>query len=235
MLNIKRLFLVCISFSVFFAVSAVNAQKHNQFNANKQRTGVWKKYYKNKMIRYTGQFKDGKEVGTFKFYDQNSSQFPMAIKKFHPKSDSVSVQYFFLNGMLKTTGLFLGRERAGKWLYYFPKGTVMSEEFYNNGKLSGSLKVFYKNGKLTENTIYKEGMLHGVSKKYADTGILIEEVNYANGKENGDAMYYELNGSLRERGLYKNGKRIGKWEFYLDGEVIDAKKKKALKKYKKKG
>ena len=235
MLNIKRLFLVCLFFSVFLMVTSVNAQKFNQFDSNKQRTGVWKKYYKNKKIRYTGQFKNGKEIGVFKFYDQNSSQFPVAIKKFHPKSDSVSVEYFFLNGTLKTTGLFLGRERAGKWLYYFQKGTVMLEEFYKDGKLSGALKIFYKNGKLTESAIYKRGLLHGVSKKYADTGILIEEVNYANGKENGEAKYYELNGNLKERGLYKNGKRIGKWEFYLDGEVIDAKKKKALKKYKKKG
>lgn len=235
MLNIKRLFLVFLSFSVFLAVSAVNAQKYNQFDVNKQRTGVWKKYYKNKKIRYTGQFKSGKEVGIFKFYNQNSSQFPAAIKKFYPKSDSVSVQYFFLNGTLKSTGLFLGRERAGQWLYYFPKGTVMSEEFYKNGKLSGNLKIFYKNGKITEDTSYKEGLLHGVSKKYADTGILIEEINYIKGKENGEAKYYELNGNLKERGFYKNGKRIGKWEFYLDGELIDAKKKKALEKYKKKG
>ena len=38
----------------------VNAQKINQFDANKKRTGVWVKYHPNKRIRYTGEFKNGR-------------------------------------------------------------------------------------------------------------------------------------------------------------------------------
>ena len=235
MINIKRLFLLCVTFAVFLPSAIVNAQKINQFDANKKRTGVWKKYYKNKRIRYTGQFKDGKEIGTFTFYDMGSSQFPSAIKDFHSNSDSVTVRYFFLNGKLKTKGLFLKRERVGKWLYYFSKGGIMSEEFYNNGKLSGSLKIYYPNGKLTEHTHYKDGLLHGLSKKYSDSGVLIEVLMYEKGKEHGEAKYFELNGNLKERGIYKHGKRFGKWEFYMDGEVVDPKKKKELLKLKKKG
>ena len=49
---------------------------------------------------------------------------------------------------------------------------------------------------------------------------------FQNGKANGLASYYELSGSLKERGNYKDGKRIGKWEFYLDGEIVDDKQKK---------
>jgi hypothetical protein len=39
-----------------------------------------------------------------------------------------------------------------------------------------------------------------------------------------------LNGNLKETGSYLAGKRIGKWEYYLDGEVAsdeDLKKKKS--------
>ena len=72
--------------------------------------------------------------------------------------------------------------------------------------------------------------MHGLSKKYSDKGVLIEEVLFENGKANGLAKYYELSGNLKERGIYKDGKRVGKWEFYLDGEIVDDKKKKeALK------
>jgi len=59
---------------------------------------------------------------------------------------------------------------------------------------------------------------------------LIEEVTFENGLENGLAKYYELNGKLKEKGVYKNGKRIGKWEFYIDGEMVsDNKRKETLK------
>ena len=44
------------------------------------------------------------------------------------------------------------------------------------------------------------------------------------------AKYFELSGGLKERGVYKNGIRVGKWEFYLDGEVVDAKKQRETRK-----
>jgi hypothetical protein len=36
-----------------------------------------------------------------------------------------------------------------------------------------------------------------------------------------------LNGTLKETGIYIDGKRVGKWEYYMDGEILtdDEKKK----------
>ena len=73
MINIKRIFSTALLLAAFFTTAA-QAQKINQFDANGKRHGVWKKYYddnKNK-IRYSGEFKNGKEVGTFNFYEPNS-------------------------------------------------------------------------------------------------------------------------------------------------------------------
>ena len=92
------------------------------------------------------------------------------------------------------------------------------------------LFIYFKNnGNKAEVSEYKNGVLHGLSKKYSDKEVLIEEVLYENGLANGMAKYYELSGNLKERGIYKNGKRIGKWEFYLDGEMIDEKKQRELR------
>jgi antitoxin component YwqK of YwqJK toxin-antitoxin module len=227
MINIKRLFFVSVFFMCFLSVNTLNAQRINQFDENKKRTGVWKKYYSNKRIRYIGQFKDGKEIGTFKFYSINYSRFPEAIKVFKPGTDSIAVKYFFDNGKLRTTGTFIGKKRVGKWKYFYKNGTVFSTEFYDDGKLEGNVIVYFKsNGKIAEYSEYKNGLMHGLSKKYSDKGVLIEEVLFENGKANGLAKYYELSGSLKERGIYKDGKRIGKWEFYLDGEIVDEKKRK---------
>ncbi len=232
MINIKRLFFVCVLFAFFLNGNDAIAQKYNQFDENKKRTGPWKKYYKlNKRIKYVGQFENGKEVGTFKFYNIKYSTHPEAIKIFTKGSDLVKVTYLYDNGKTRVTGTFKGKNRVGKWTYLYKKGTVFSEEFYVDGKLEGKVTIYFKNnGKKAEVSEYKNGVLHGLSKKYSDKEILIEEVLYENGLANGLAKYYELSGNLKERGIYKNGKRIGKWEFYLDGEMIDEKKQRELRK-----
>ena len=232
MLNIKRLGFVFVLFACFFTSKNFNAQKINQFNANNQRIGVWKKYHPNKRIRYEGRFKDGKEVGVFKFYDITDSKNPTTIKIYSRNSNKVDVRFYTVKGVLQSKGVFVDRKRAGKWEYYFPNGKVMSEEFYVDGKLDGKLTNFYPNGKPTEISMYKNGLKNGESQKYSSKGILIELITYQNGKPNGIAKYFELNGNLKEIGTYNNGKRVGKWEYYLDGQVSekdDFKKKTFIK------
>jgi antitoxin component YwqK of YwqJK toxin-antitoxin module len=196
-----------------------NAQKINQFNADNKRTGVWKKYHSNKRIRYEGRFKDGKEVGVFKFYDITDSKKPTIIKVFSKDSKKIEVQFYSLKGVLQSEGFFIDRKRVGKWNYYFLDGKIMSEEFYVNGKLDGKLINYYPNGKSAEISMYKNGLKNGKSQKYSSKAILIELITFQNGKPNGLAKYFELNGNLKETGTYKNGIRVGKWEYYMDGEV----------------
>ena len=233
MLKIKRLGFVVVFFSCFFLSKNLFAQKINQFNANKKPTGVWKKYYPNKRIRYQGQFKDGKEIGVFKYYDISDSRFPIIIKKFNEENDSVAVSFFSISGKKQSEGIFINKKRVGKWVYYFDKDNTMSTEFYTDGKLNGKVINYYPNGKPTEITNYKMGVKEGLSQKFSSAGILIEEVYYKNDKENGIAKYFELNGNLKETGVYKNGKRIGEGEFYLDGEISDKEELEKENKYKK--
>lgn len=225
MIHVKNLIFVFTLFVCYFISGDCNAQTINKFDNNNKRTGVWKKYYPNKRIRYIGKFKEGKEVGVFKFYDMTTSKNPVIIKTFFENSDSLLVQFYNLKGKIKTEGFFNKRKRVGNWKYLYPDGSKMSEENYKNGKLDGEQRVYYPNGQLTEFSKYKNGLLHGVSCKYSSKGVLIEEIMYKNDTPNGLAKYFELNGNLKETGVYKNGKRDGKWEFYLDGEMLSIKKK----------
>lgn len=230
MINIKRPIITFVFFTCFFASMSFNAQKINQFDENKKRTGIWIKYYPNKKIRYSGAFENGKEVGTFKFYSENSSKHPTIIKKYLKDKDAFLVNFYTTEGVLLSRGYYLDRKRIGHWLYYFDDGKLRSEEFYKNGLLDGKSVNYYPNKKPAEISYYKNGLLDGVSKKFSSKGILIEEVTYKNGKPNGIAKYFELNGLIKETGTYKNGKRVGNWEYYLDGEVAseeDLKKKKS--------
>ena len=225
MINIKRETIICLVICCFFSFQNINAQKINQLDVNNKRTGVWKKYYSNERIRYEGQFKNGKEVGVFKFYSVTTSDFPTAIKKFEENSDIAHVQFFNLDGKLRTKGTLKGKERIGKWIYFYPNGKLFSEENYSNGKLEGKLINYYPNQKITEETHYKAGLKNGLSQKFTDSGVLIESVNYRDGKPNGEAKFFDVKGNLTEKGTYKDGIKVGDWEFYSDGEAVSKKKK----------
>ena len=231
MIRIKRFFLFTSFFACYFMSEICNAQKINQFDENKKRSGVWKKYHPNKKIRYTGQFKDGKEIGVFKFYNATTSKRPVIIKSFFKNSDSVFVKFYTTKGAIKSEGALKGRKRVGSWKYFHANGALLSEENYKNGELHGVQLVYYAKGQLTESSQYKNGLLEGVSRKFSSKGILIEEVTYKNGALNGLAKFFELNGNLKETGVYKEGKRDGNWEYYLEGEIAS---KAALKKNKRK-
>ncbi|MAD98374.1 MAG: hypothetical protein CMB99_13705 [Flavobacteriaceae bacterium] len=234
MIKIEKLQSLVLLLIIFLLSSTVYAQKINQYDGNKKRTGKWMKFYPNKKIRYEGQFQNGKEIGVFKFYDRNSLGTPSIIKNFKADTDSVFTQFFTIKGILQSEGNFIGRQRVGKWTYYFPNKKKMSVENYKAGVLHGELINFYPNGQITEKTIYKDGLKNGPSLKFSSDGDILEEVNYVNNVLEGPAKYYDVKGNLKETGSYKNGKRVGKWEYYLDGEVVTKKKKSTYKKKNKK-
>ncbi len=210
--------------SLFLFCSLFAQEKVNQVNAKGERIGVWEKFYENKRIRYHGQFKNGKEVGVFKYYSPVSSDFPMVLKTFKPNSDEALVQHFTLKGLPESEGKMKGKERIGKWVYYHKDGkTILIEENYKNNVLNGEFKVFYEDGKLTKLAHFKDGKLHGNSKKYSPKSILIEDVNYVNGELHGFAAFYEDNGNLKQKGMYEEDLKVGPWEFFEDGELSETK------------
>ncbi|MDP3312793.1 toxin-antitoxin system YwqK family antitoxin [Lutibacter sp.] len=196
-------------------------EEFNKLNSKGERTGIWKKYYSNKNIRYQGQFKNGKEVGEFKYYSIVTSQHPTIIINYDEKSSKATISYFTEEGIKESDGELLGKERNGKWTFYHPDGkTVMIEEHYNKGILNGSYKSFYSTGKPLEILNYINGVLNGPSKRHADNGVLLDDLNYVNGKLHGKANYYNLEGKLIYTGMYENDVKVGFWDYFGDGENV---------------
>jgi antitoxin component YwqK of YwqJK toxin-antitoxin module len=202
--------------------TALGQSKINQNDNSGKRHGIWKKFYSNDRIRYTGKFNHGKEIGTFKYYSASNSDFPILIKNYHDSDNVADVQFFTPSGVLESKGKMKGKLREGKWLYYHPDGkSVMSEENYLNGKLDGEYKTFYSSGEPTEITTYKNGLLDGNYKKYSIKGFLYQDFNYKKGKLNGMAIYYSRkSGDLIKKGPFKDDLRVGTWENYVDGELV---------------
>lgn len=218
-MKFKDYFSVLISFFMLFCANLNAQEKINKFDLNGKRQGVWKKQYSNNNIRYQGTFKDGKEIGVFKYYDITDSTHPTIIKTFKPNSSIASVKFYTVKGVIESTGKMDGKNRIGTWFYYYPDGkTLMIEENYKNGLLDGTYKSYYKTGKINEILNYKAGKLNGSAKRYADNDNLIDDLNYVNGKLEGPAKYYNIYGKLIFAGNYKDDEKIGEWEYYENGK-----------------
>ena len=210
---------------VFAGIPVLGQEKINQFDENGQRTGIWKKFYNNKNIRYQGQFKAGKEIGTFKYYSALTSVHPTIIKTFSKNSDSAVVSFFNTKGVLESKGFMVGKNRVGLWQFFHEDGkNMLSEENYVNGMKNGVSKTYYKSGKITEILHFKDNKLHGNVKRYGSNGVLLDDLTYENGILNGPAKYYNIKGELIYYGNYLNDEKTGKWEYFENGKPIKADK-----------
>lgn len=212
--------ILLISIWIFLIPLNSSAQeKINQLDTKGRKTGVWKKYHSNNRIRYEGQFEADKEIGVFKYYSILSSDHPIIIKTFDKGSSIATVVFYSEDGTKKSEGKMNGKNRIGKWLYYYPDGkTLLIEENYVDGVLEGNYISYFKNSKISEQLIYKNGKLHGNIKRFADNGTKIEDLNYINGVLNGSANYYNIDGMLIYTGVYENDERVGDWKYYNDGK-----------------
>lgn len=215
---------------LFFLILLVSAtmfaqEKINQLDEHGRRTGVWKKYYDNKNIRYEGQFEAGKEIGVFKYYGELNPTHPIIVKTFSGENDNAKVSFFYDDGKLESEGSMNGINRIGKWTYYNTDGkTIVTEENYENGLLQGTSTTYFASGKITEILNYKNGELHGNVLRYSSEGILLDDLLYENGKLHGIAKYYNIAGKLVRKGFYENDEKVGNWEYFENGEPVKATK-----------
>ncbi len=223
----KKLLYRSLLFFLILLVSGTSMaqEKINKLDAQGRRTGVWKKYYDNKNIRYEGQFEAGKEIGVFNYYGELNSKHPNLVKTFSEGSDTAQVNFFYDDGKLQSEGSMKGTNRIGKWLYYNTDGkTIVSEENYENGLLNGISNTYFAPGKIAEVLTYKNGVLHGNVLRYSSEGILLDDLQYEKGKLHGPAKYYNIAGKLVRKGFYENDEKVGNWEYFENGEPISAKK-----------
>lgn len=220
MLKIKFLILFL---SVLFVS---NAQEINQFNSKGNREGLWKGIYeKSKRPRYEGFFKDGKETGIFKYFDDTKAGTVIATRDFSKGDGSCYTIFFDQKGNKVSEGVLLNKLPEGEWKYYhFQSKDIMSVENYKKGKLHGTKKVFYKNGTLAEISNYANGKLEGLYKKYAENGNLLEESGYKEGDLHGEVVYYDGDKNIVFKGEYKNGRKVGYWETYENGKLVSKEK-----------
>lgn len=207
-----------------FSITAIAQDDVNLFNENGKRDGYWAKNYKGtKLLRYEGQFDNGKEVGEFRFYKKiNGESVLSAIKNFNEDNDIAEVVFVGSTGDTISKGKMRNRYYIGKWLYYH-KGTnqVMTQEMYNNnGELEGERLVFYRNGQVAERANYASGQRQGLLTNYSEKGTVISKFNYLNDELHGSSKSYDASGNVIAEGVYFKDKKRGLWKYYQNGKLI---------------
>ena len=227
-----------IAILLFFIGFMSWSQEINQFDANGERHGIWKKNFDGtKQVRYQGEFNHGKEVGEFKFYKLIKKKSVLtATKKFNISDNSAQVEFLSSRGKVISEGKMRGKLHVGKWIYYHnrTKGIMTLENYNANGLLEGEKLVYYKEGKVAESANYTNGKLQGESKWYSVKGVVLKSFIYDNDELHGVAKYYNGKNELLVEGQYKRGKKSGIWKYYENGELTEEKDFSKAIKHKKK-
>jgi antitoxin component YwqK of YwqJK toxin-antitoxin module len=205
-----------ISISVF-------AQDINKLDANGKKHGVWKGIFEeSKRPRYEGTFEHGKEQGIFSFFDDTKAGTVIATREFNAKDNSCYTIFYNQNKNKVSEGKVVNKQFEGEWKYYHENlPSIMTSEFYVNGKLNGVRKVFYKSGEVAEETTYKDGLKNGIYRSYAENGFVLEESNFKNNLNNGPAIYRSVTNEITSQGQYKDGKKVGMWKMLVKGKLKD--------------
>jgi antitoxin component YwqK of YwqJK toxin-antitoxin module len=219
---------------ILFITSAIFAQDRiNQLDANGNKHGIWKGYYEDtKNLKYEGEFKHGKEIGVFTFYDNTKVKNVVATRDFSANDGSCYTIVF--NGKHKVSeGKLVNKVHEGEWKFYHLRSdTIMNLENYKNGKLHGIKKVFYNTGLIAEESNYNSGIKDGPYKKVAENGIVLEESFFKNGQYHGQAIFREAAGGKYTVGEFKNGKSVGIWKFYEKDKLVKEENRSEKKKAK---
>ena len=139
-----------------------------------------------------------------------------------------SYESFYLNGSLKTYGLYKKNLPDSVWHYYYKNGRKKAEGRFKKGIPNGQWKYYYENG-----DIKSEGRLKGSSKEgfwkfYYENDDEKSNGNYVKNQKDGIWNYFFEDGSIKGQTIIKNGKGQHT-EFYpsgtrrMEGQNIDDK------------
>ena len=174
--------------------------------------GSWEKY-DGKTLLWKARFYNGEPVGEFIYYHPNK-QIERTLY-YYLNSPKVSCISYYTNGVKSSEGIFINKEKDGKWLYYNANGMLIAEENYEKGKKQGKFKLFLgQDGILLEEATWNNNLKDGEFNTYYTTGTIRIKMNYAKGKMHGGFENYYEDGTIWNRGQYKDDFRNGTWINY---------------------
>lgn len=143
----------------------------------------------------------------------------------------------YRNDEVYEKGNYVDSRKEGKWLQYYPGGSLKSEIWYVQGRPTGFCRTFYIDTLQCEGA-FKSNRWTGDYKFYYPSGQLYQHFHFDSlGRRNGMQYWFWPNGQPMGEGNYTNGKENG-WQksyyengklksemFYIDGVIDSARQK----------
>lgn len=133
--------------------------------------GEVRSFYKSGRLKSLTEYRDGMKHGLMKTYFDNDSSSLMNVS--HYERDIRTGEYvaYYSNGCLAEKGAFLGGERSGMWVSFYPDGaTVYTTGRYEDGNYHGLWRIYHPDGSIKQTALFQQGYEHGA-------------VDYAKGKK----------------------------------------------------
>lgn len=214
--NTITILLACLS----MAASGQQPADSNRTDQQGRKQGYWIKRYPNKVVMYSGTFKNDKPVGEFRRYYENSKLWSVLI--YSADGTLADATLYHPNGNLASKGTYVNQKKEGKWQFYseFMNGYRICEENYKNNMRNGLSERFYVDSTLAEKLYYQNDLKHGECIQYHPNGKVCMKTTFSKGKMNGKYEVWAENGRLEITGQYINDLREGNWKFFnKDGSI----------------
>jgi antitoxin component YwqK of YwqJK toxin-antitoxin module len=189
----------------------------NKLNEKGEKHGKWIVPYANSsIIRYEGQFENGKPVGKFVYYGPKVNK----QKEIVHRGDGVAMAKFFNEaGIILAEGKYVNEKRDSLWRFY-KSGDLNRTEEYDMGVLSGKSISFFDNGRPSIICFYKAGKKDSVELEFSKKGKIVKEISYKNGKKNGLFTIYYYDGKKELEGEYQDNEYVGELKSYNPDESL---------------
>jgi len=178
--------------------------------------GPYKKFNADGVLIMEGAYQQDKPAGAWKTW------YPSA----KPKEEYVyldgeltgELKEYYENGRLMEHIPYAGGKEEGKEEYFGEDGKLISESYYEKGRLR-ELKFYDKEGKVISNTTTRNGA--GGLSFFNEYGNKLSDGNFTkDGQREGKSTYYYSDGKINEVALYSKGSLNGeKVEYYYNGSV----------------
>jgi antitoxin component YwqK of YwqJK toxin-antitoxin module len=234
--------LVLICTSVFFIglnqVVLAQTDSLNQVDSKGRKQGAWSKNYPNGQVRYAGQFKNDKPIGTFQYFNNNGV---LMSKVEHREKDTAYAEFYHDGIAIMSSGKYYKQERVGIWKYFDGEGDITSQCIYLNGKKHGPERIYFKDGRTAKELSYTHGFKQGQVTEFFPSGKVKFKGTYVDDNLDGEVEYFHPNGAPKALGNYQHAVKNNTWtlydghgkvktiQFYKDGRLIWSKTPEQLK------
>lgn len=194
----------------------VTREKINRYNAQNEKTGLWKEFSTSGVVREEGIYKNGKRDGIFKTYKYNGEL--QDLKKYDMDELQIDAEE------LKFVELFK---------IYYPTGelhyTVAKDDY---DRRQGATQEFDKQGNIIQTEIFKNDTLfakgfidsEGLKQKkweyYYNGDRIIGQGNYEDDYKSGMWEYFYPSMKIEQKGKFTKGDRTGPWIWYYQSGAI---------------